>query len=75
MAVPETAVHADRQPAARQDDVGLSRQVGALQAVTKAKAGQQPTHGALRRCAGRLDRPHHGRALLRREDVGHAGGA
>ena len=63
VAVPEAAVHENRQLAPPVDDVRLARQIGAMQAIAGRDLAQHLAHRELGRGVVRFDRAHRRRAF------------
>ena len=67
MAVPEAAVHENRELAGDVDDVGLTRQIAAMKPVARRDLAQKRADRKLRARVARFDRAHDRRAV-----VGHS---
>jgi hypothetical protein len=72
MPVPKTPVHKNGRAVSRQDQVRLSGQVLAVQAVTQTHTVDEPAHDHLGLAVLALDPSHALRSLLWRQRV-HAG--
>ena len=70
VAMPEAAVDEDGETPARQNDVRLARQVGAVEAVAAPQRPHQAADGEFGLGRRTLHPAHHRRAFLRRVDVG-----
>ena len=66
VAMPEAAVHENREPPPAVDDVRLARQIGAIEPIARRDRAQQLAHGEFRPGVARFDRAHDRGALGRR---------
>src|SRR5262249_32680713 len=64
--MPEVAIHEDGEARARNDDVGLARQVGGVDAVAEPMRPQRPAQRQLRRGISAMYLAHDRRDLVRR---------
>ena len=62
--VPEAAVDENREPARAVDDVGLARQIGAMEPVARRDRAQKLAHRELRTGVARFDRAHDRGAVI-----------
>src|SRR5580692_4815589 len=74
MAMPEAAVHENYRAPASQDDIGLARQAGGMEAVAKATPVQSVPDGDYRAGVGATNARHHPAPDGGFDNVGHRRG-